>query len=170
MQAITRHREHATHDRPQLRPIHDPAFRVERLIVDLAHDPELAQPLDADPVGLGQRAEARCFLADEADADQRDVDVLRGLVDASDGRIAQESPPLALDLGEREKVLHRQRPGVHVRPVLRRHHAHERVREQVDQLERALAGERVEGEVAEPTLVELTDRLVEREPAREAHA
>ncbi len=109
-------------------------------------------------------------FADEADPHQRDVDVLGGLVDATDRRIAQEPPPLALDLAQRQQVLHRQRPGVHVRPVLRRHHAHQGVREQVDELERALAGQRVEGQVAKPSLVQLTDRLIQREPAREPHA
>src|SRR5499425_948504 len=67
-------------------------------------------------------------------------------------------------------MLHGERPGVNVRPVLRGHHADQRVREQVDELERALAREWVEGQVAEPPLVELADRLVEREPAREPHA
>jgi hypothetical protein len=67
-------------------------------------------------------------------------------------------------------MLDRQRPGLHVRPVLRSHHAHQGIREQIDQLERALAGQGIEGEVAEAALVELADRLVEREAAREPHA
>ena len=110
------------------------------------------------------------LLADEPDADQRDVDVLGRLVDPPDRRVAQEPPPLALDLAQRQEVLHRQRPRVNVRAILRGHHPDERIREQVHELERALAGQRVEGQIPKATLVELADRLVEREPAREPDA
>jgi len=57
-----------------------------------------------------------------------------------------------------------------VGPVLGRHHPDQRVRREVHHLERALARERVEGEVTEPSLPQLTDRLVEGEPARQPHA
>ena len=59
LQPVAGHREYPPHQRPQLRPIHDASFLVERLVVDLADDAELAQSLDADPVRLGQRAEPR---------------------------------------------------------------------------------------------------------------
>ena len=62
------HAEHPVHERAQLGAVDDLAVGVEGLIVDLAHDAELAQALDADPVGLGQRAEPRRVLGDEADA------------------------------------------------------------------------------------------------------
>src|SRR2546428_5083740 len=41
LEPVTLHREHAPHERAQLRAVHDPALVVERLVVDLAHHPEL---------------------------------------------------------------------------------------------------------------------------------
>ena len=69
-------------------------------------------------------------------------------------------------------MLYGQGVGPHVRPVLGRHHADERVGEDVDELERALARQRVEREIAEAALAQRVDRVIEREPAREpdAHA
>src|SRR5256712_12719767 len=98
LEPVTLHREHAPHERAQLRTVHDPALVVERLVVDLAHHPELAQTLDAHAVGLGQGAEPRRLLADETDTDQGDVHVLSGLVDPTDLGIAQEPPAPSLDL------------------------------------------------------------------------
>ena len=142
LQPLALHREHPVHERAQLRPVDDAALGVERLVVDLADHAELAQALDADAVRLGQRAEARRALGDEADAAQRDVHRLGGLEDRADLRIAQQAPALALDLAQRDQVLHGQGVGPHVGAVLGRHHADQRVGEEVDELERALAGQR----------------------------
>ena len=158
------------HERAQLGAVDDLAVGVEGLIVDLAHDAELTQALDADAVGFGQRAEPRRVLGDEADAGEGDVDRLRRLEDRADLGITQQAPALALDLAQREQVLHGQRVRLHVRPVLGRHHPDQRVGEEVDQLERALARQGIEGEVAEATLAQRADRLVEREPTRQADA
>ena len=81
LQAIALHAQHAVREQAQLAAIDDAALGVEGLVVDLAHHAELAQPLDADAVGLGQRAEARRVLGDEADAGERDVHRLGRLED-----------------------------------------------------------------------------------------
>src|SRR2546428_234078 len=163
-------REDPVHQGPQLGAVDDAAPRIEGLVVDLAHDAELAQPLDAHPVGLRERAEARGLLGDHADPDERNVHRLCGLVDRPDLGVAEEPAPLPLDLAERQEVLHGQRVRAHVGPVLGRHHPDQRVRGEVHHLERALTRERVEGEVAEPSLPQLADRLVKGEPAREPYA
>ena len=95
-----------------------------------------------------------------------------GLEDRADLGIAQQPPPLALDLAQREQVLHGQGVGPHVGAVLGRHHADQRVGEEIDQLQRALAGQGIEREVAEAPLAQGPDGLVEGEAAREpdAHA
>src|SRR5204862_390408 len=82
---------------------------------------QLPQPLDAHTVRLRERAEARRLLGDHADADQRDIDVLRGVVDRAHLGITQQAPALALDLRERQQVLHGQRVRADVRAILGRH-------------------------------------------------
>src|SRR5206468_2246153 len=172
LQPVALHGQEPPRERAQLGPVHHAALGVEGLVVDLAHDPELSQPLDAHAVGLGQRAKPRRLLGDHADADQRDVHVLGGVVDRAHLGVAQQAPALALDRLEREQVLDGQGVGAHVRPVLGGHHADERVGEDVDELERALAGQRIERQVAEAALAQRVDRVAEREPARqpEPHA
>src|SRR5437660_461673 len=150
-----------------LRAVEDAALSIERLVVDLADEAELAQPLDAQAVRLREGAKAWSLLADHADADKRDVHRLRGLVDRPDLGVAQEPSPLPLDLTERQEMVDGQRVRAHVRPVLGRHHPDERVRGEIHHLERAFAREGVEGEVAEAPFPQLADRVVEREAARE---
>src|SRR5207244_9179237 len=74
LEPVAPDREHPAHQRAKLRAIHDAPFVVERLIVDLTNDAELAQPLDAHTVRLGQGAEPRRVLADDADSHEGDVD------------------------------------------------------------------------------------------------
>ena len=155
------------HQRPQLGAVHDAALGVERLVVDLADDAELAQALDAHAVGIGQRAEARRVLGDQPDAAQRDIDRLGGLEDRADLAVAQQAAALALDLAERHQVLDGQRVGADVGPILGRHHADQRVGEEVDELQGALARQRVQRQVAQAPLPQGPDGLIEREAARQ---
>ena len=94
----------------------------------------------------------------------------RRLVDPPDLALLEQPPPLPLGGGERADDLDGQGIGADVRPVLGGHHPHQRVREEVHQLERALAGQGVDLEVAEPPLAERADQLVERVAAGQAHA
>ena len=116
------------HEDAQLGVIDDLPGGVERVIVDLADDAELAEPPDAHAVGFRQGAEPGRLLGDLTDPDQRHVHRLCRLVDPPDLGIAQEPPPLALDLAQRDQVLDGEGVGRHVRPILGGHHADQRVR------------------------------------------
>ena len=94
----------------------------------------------------------------------------RRLVDPPHLALPEEPPPLALGGREGAEDLDGQGVGSDVRSVLGGHHAHERVREQVDQLERALAREGIELEVPEPPLPEGANQLVKGVAARQADA
>ena len=98
--AVSADRDDSPHQHAKLGAVREAPLAVEGLVVDLPHDAQLAQPPDAHAIGFGQRAEALGLLADQADADERDVHVLRGVVDRPDLGVAEEAPTLALDLAE----------------------------------------------------------------------
>src|SRR5207247_10981586 len=66
LQPIALDRQQPPGERAQLRPIHYRALGVEGLVVDLAYDAQLPQPLDAHTVRLREPAEARRLPGDHA--------------------------------------------------------------------------------------------------------
>ena len=162
------HGENAPGQRTQLLAIDQPAVPIERVIVDFAHHAERPEPPDAHPVELGEGAEPGRCLPNHADPDQHDVDVPCRLVDPSDLALLEKTAALALGGGKGAQDLDGQGIRADMRAVLGGHHADQRVREQVHELEGALARQGIDLQIAEPPLAQGADQLVERVTARES--